>query len=80
VPRRLWNALKDGWKTSHKRSGEECSPGSLRPSKKKYFFLFFHIYEKCGLERNNLEMVTQDEASIEPSASSYEGHEERGAV
>ena len=48
--------------------------------KKNIFFLFFHIYEKCGLERNNLEMVTQDEASIEPSASSYEGHEERGAV
>ena len=37
VPRILWNAPEDGWKTSHKINGEECSPGSLRPIKKKTF-------------------------------------------
>jgi hypothetical protein len=54
VPKRLWNALKDGWKTSHKRSDEECSLGSFRPSQKKYFIFYFFIYfliiyEKCAL-------------------------------
>jgi hypothetical protein len=33
VPKRLWNVLEDGWKTSHKRSNEECSPSSLWPKK-----------------------------------------------
>ncbi len=54
MPKRLWNALKDGWKTSHKRSDEECSLGSFRPSQKKYFIFYFFIYfliiyEKCAL-------------------------------
>jgi len=44
VPKRLWNALEDGWKASHKRSDEECSPGSLRPSQKNIFIFYLYIY------------------------------------
>ncbi len=58
MPKRLWNALEDGWKISHKRSDEE---GVMR---NVVLALFGQVKKKLGLERK---LVMLSATGLSPS-------------